>query len=250
MEKKTPKRSRILRLLLDLALLYAVMMAGAPYGCAWLDRTQAMTALYQGLGMEMQRWAEAHETYLPPLDPEPGRLMFADDTLYYPDYEPVAWFWTYPGDQPNPAARPGEDARRHAAIDDHSYFYLGYLVCDSAQAKAFARAYADRAAEGGAFDTDLIVPQGQGNFGTGRIHRLRTNLAPIAPKDLDETQRAVLLSKIPIIVQRPKKTCLGEGGIVLYLDNHVEYLPYPGPFPMTPECIDALKQIDRLGDPP
>ncbi|MCL4693921.1 MAG: hypothetical protein KJ060_15590 [Candidatus Hydrogenedentes bacterium] len=55
---------------------------------------------------------------------------------------------------------------------------------------------------------------------------------------------AVVQSRVPVMVERPELH--GNGGHVLYMDGHVEFVPYPGPFPMTVAFIDGLRSLDRL----
>lgn len=52
---------------------------------------------------------------------------------------------------------------------------------------------------------------------------------------------------IPLLIERPELH--GDGGHVLYLDGHVEFVPYPGKFPMTKEYIAALRVLDDLEIP-
>jgi len=58
-----------------------------------------------------------------------------------------------------------------------------------------------------------------------------------------------VLSRVPVLIER-----LGNhkdpGGHVLYLDGHVEFVPYPGPFPMTKETVALLESLDAMGPPP
>ncbi len=56
-------------------------------------------------------------------------------------------------------------------------------------------------------------------------------------------------SKIPVIVERPGHH-QPMGGHVLYLDGHVEYLRYPGKFPMSKSFIEGLYELDALGRKP
>ena len=59
-------------------------------------------------------------------------------------------------------------------------------------------------------------------------------------------------SQIPVIIERPSRhrTIRNEseayGGNVLYLDGHVEFVVYPGKWPMTEKTIELLGQLDRL----
>lgn len=49
---------------------------------------------------------------------------------------------------------------------------------------------------------------------------------------------------IPILIERPDLH--GDGGHVLFMDGHVEFVPFPGPFPMTEKFIDGLRSLDRV----
>lgn len=53
----------------------------------------------------------------------------------------------------------------------------------------------------------------------------------------------MIQSHSPIIIERPELH--GDGGHVLFMDGHVEFVPYPGPFPMTEKFIDGLRSLDR-----
>jgi prepilin-type processing-associated H-X9-DG protein len=58
---------------------------------------------------------------------------------------------------------------------------------------------------------------------------------------------AVAQSVVPVMVERPELH--GNGGHVLYMDGHVEFLLYPGPFPMTEPFVEALRSLDQLESP-
>ena len=49
---------------------------------------------------------------------------------------------------------------------------------------------------------------------------------------------------LPILIERPG---LQRGGSnVLFLDGRIEFMPYPGPWPMTEKFIKALESLDEL----
>jgi prepilin-type processing-associated H-X9-DG protein len=48
----------------------------------------------------------------------------------------------------------------------------------------------------------------------------------------------------PVLIERPERH--GDGGHVLYMDGHVEFVPYPGKFPMTPKFIEGLRTLDNM----
>ena len=72
----------------------------------------------------------------------------------------------------------------------------------------------------------------------GLTHRfLITDLN--APPARSQTQAG-----IPVIIERPDWY---EGGSnVLFMDGHVEFIKYPGPFPMTEAFIEELRSLDAL----
>lgn len=49
---------------------------------------------------------------------------------------------------------------------------------------------------------------------------------------------------VPIIFERPELH--GDGGHVLYMDGHIELVPYPGKFPMTQKFIEGLQSLNEL----
>jgi len=51
-------------------------------------------------------------------------------------------------------------------------------------------------------------------------------------------------SLIPVLIERPEVH--GHGGHVSYMDGHVEFVPYPGKFPMTTAFIEGLRSLDSL----
>ena len=58
--------------------------------------------------------------------------------------------------------------------------------------------------------------------------------------DLD----GITLSRYPLFIERPG---LQRGGSnVLFWDGHVEFMEYPGPWPMTEKFIKALESLDEL----
>ena len=53
--------------------------------------------------------------------------------------------------------------------------------------------------------------------------------------------------KAPILIERPQ--IHGDGGHVLWSDGTVEFIPYPGEFPMTEQFIAALEELDPAEPP-
>ncbi len=185
---------------------------------------------------------------LPVLSPEPGQLMMRRDSVHpeylshtyilvCPEYDTsFRWLETDPQD-------PAE------WFGDQSYFYLGYLVTNDDEMRAFADAYRERIAEGLPFDEDLPAPTGHGSRGGDSLLRLRDRARgfPREQEQVEEAEAAAIQdAKTVIMIER-----LGNhetpGGHVLFLDGHVEFRAYPGEWPMTKATMAILDELDALG---
>jgi hypothetical protein len=135
-----------------------------------------------------------------------------------------------------------QSAMQRNPVDDWSYAYLGYVIENEAQGLAFVKAYLERVAAGDDFEADLKVEPGTGNNGTDTLYRLRS------PGELEALSRNLgeQAASIPVVVEWPGNH-RPIGGKVVFLDGHTEYVPYPGPFPMTEAFIDGLMSLDALG---
>ncbi|NUM53221.1 MAG: hypothetical protein HUU46_06230 [Candidatus Hydrogenedentes bacterium] len=184
------------------------------------------------LGISMRTFGWPEFGFLPQLSNAPGRLMF---TSY-----PMVPF--YLDDIIRLSCPASSMACATPVVDDHSYVYLGYAVMTDDDVEAFANAYLARLAEGGDFSADL-----PGNTSLGStIHRLRNDLAFLA------TERSRLpslaASRIPMLIEWPDNHDDLSGGNVLFMDYHVEWIPYPGGFPMTEATMNILTTL--AGRPP
>ena len=202
-------------------------------------------------GLVQMMWAkELKDRNFPALFPEPGRLCYARDYIeeYLTDFSIMYC----------PEAKATVDALREVRdrdllLDDHSYFYLSHVVLNDREMAAFAEAYRKAVVLSPKdLNADFFVPVGRGNNGGDRLLRLRGKmgrlLASPGSYSTDKNGEQVL-SRVPVLIER-----LGNhkdpGGHVLYLDGHVEFVPYPGPFPMTKETVALLESLDAMGPPP
>lgn len=169
---------------------------------------------------------ESKDEMFPELSSDPGMLMFSNQGGVYPNYCTDLSILSCPV------------AFRGAVMDDHSYFYLGYVVTNDEEMAAFVEAYKQRMDEGLAFDEDLPVPPGKVPGDT--LYRLREGVE----RDVSRPAGGRLSqSTIPVMIERTGHH-VPEGANVLYMDGHVEYLPYPGKWPMTEETITLLESMD------
>ena len=139
-------------------------------------------------------------------------------------------------------------------IDKSTYFYLGYLVTNDMEMRAFAEACKTRIEQGLPFNTDLEVPQGTGSFGGNRILRLHTpeTLARLLGKAVLEPGE---LGRIPVMWDRctwapgeKRPHLFHRSGInVVYLDGHVEFLSLDSTkWPLTEETMRLLFELENL----
>jgi prepilin-type processing-associated H-X9-DG protein len=188
---------------------------------------------------------------LPRLSPVPGRLMMLPDAVY-PEIISDTNMFTCPGDDFVGAGwePPPPDPKW---IDDQSYFYLGYLVTNDEEMRAFADAYRQRVSGGLPFDEDLPAPAGQGSEGGDSLLMLRIRMRDRSRDDLLDPEER---KKVEAADLREAKTVvmierLGNhetpGGRVLFLDGHVEFMAYPGEWPMTQTTMAILNELDALG---
>jgi prepilin-type processing-associated H-X9-DG protein len=136
-------------------------------------------------------------------------------------------------------------------FDDQSYFYLGYAMYNEEMGLAFLDAYRRVVEDCGDFEgrkLPLVAPTRSGG------HDSLRRFTQLYSLTLDRSvlqihyglDKELAFSEIPVMVERPGHH-KPMGGHVLYLDGHVEYLRYPGRFPMTKSFIEGLYELDALG---
>jgi prepilin-type processing-associated H-X9-DG protein len=210
-------------------------------------RTVSMSAQIRGasqnnlkqLGLVMKMFAnESRGELFPRLDPRPGHLMMLGN-IVFPEYVTDVSVYISPA-HPE-AAELKERATKDplSIIDDHSYWYLGYAVTTEEAGLAFIEAYKNAVKNGEVPNEDRT------DTSAGVIPRLREGVERFYITDInDPSSSARIQSEIPIMIERPG---MQEGGAsVLFLDGHVEFIKYPGEFPMTEKFIQALESLDAL----
>jgi prepilin-type processing-associated H-X9-DG protein len=205
------------------------------------------------LGLVLGLYATEKGEQYPPIDDVKNNFIFEADAVY-PEYLTDTSILACPGD---PETNPKEnfrlcDKKHHFdgnvgtvhpdCITDMSYCYLGWLVTTDEEAEAFFRAYDNLAPED--YDRDIIVPERKGNGGGNVIHRIREG----AERFMRDP--SITAHEIPIMWDKPSAnpanlSHLPAGGNVLYLDGHVEFIAYPGKFPMTEMMARLLDERPR-----
>ena len=225
-----------------------------------LDRRCQVNLMEIGIALRMYSESDVLGRY-PPLSPVPGRLWIDENHNYLeiiPDLtvnvcplHPDTQQFQLLGDT---WRNPSEEAIE-AWFNDTSYFYLGYVVRDDSDVAIFAEGYLRTLKGEGNFEDDLRYRLPNGNsivsgFSGYVAFRLSEQAARYGVGDHAspaEYERA--RERIPIVIERPGNH-ERPGGNVLYLDGHVEFIQYPGKWPMTEKTIGILNELDALGHNP
>lgn len=181
------------------------------------------------------------------LSKTPGRLMHEMEDAAYPNEDFICYAYISLKHPNYKQVR--KTADRYTIVDDWSYFYLGYEIANDDDMEAFADAYRRTIASGDGFDHDLKVAEGKGKNGSGSLPRLSLKPPPLPADAVRPPLPADFGAHIPVLIERIRKKS-GEGGNVLFLDGHYEFIEYPGRWPMTPRTVQCLEELDGLGNRP
>lgn len=200
----------------------------------------------QQLGLTFKMFAnEIKGEVFPHLSREPGRLMFAwegDGHALEGDGVLSEEFLTDHTLVGCPGSGPAS-----IAPDDTDFAYLGYLMRNDDDVRRFAEAYERWASTddgtGAWFTDDMPRSPEEG------ITRVREGVERFLITVINNPAGAALAqSQIPTLVEWPDRHAAPggqQGGNVLFMDGHVEFIPYPGKWPMTEETIGILCKLAR-----
>ena len=118
-------------------------------------------------------------------------------------------------------------------------------MIDKNEGLAFLEAYRDALRNGYDFSNDLTIPYRACSGTSGKLRRLRTGIGLFYITEIMAPATAPSMNDrhIPVLIERPGHHKL-QGGHVFFLDGHVEWIPYPGPFPMTEKFIQGLIALE------
>jgi len=195
------------------------------------------------LGFVLKMYAEeSHGNIFPPLSSEPGCFMFEADELFLKFLKDGDVFHC-PNIEIEKADALSDD---YAPAPDSSYWYLGYSMINDREAIAFLAAYNDQLEKQLPLKEELPIPYRalSGTTG-GNLRQLREGVERFYIYDIGNPgDGSGIQACIPILIERPANHG-GDGGHVLFMDGHVEWLPYPGPFPMTAAFIEGLIAVEE-----
>ncbi len=186
-----------------------------------------------GIVMKMFAHESRGERY-----PRPDRLKFLREDVY-PEYLEDLSVLMCPADDSAPEEGMPEEEETQWYFDHSRYWYIGHAVNSEEHGLAYVEAYRKVVEEGdGNLDIDFDAP----GLDQGKVFRLHEGIEPW--EDINNPAgSASAQSAIPVLVERPG-THEPDGGNVLYMDGHLEYILYPGKFPMTEAFITALESLD------
>ncbi len=203
---------------------------------------------------------DSSKGYYPELSPQPGRLMFSrgknrglepffstylsdpatlicpKDVLFYEELQLRGRGW--------------DSEALDQILNDRCYMYLGYAVRNDLEVTAFAKAYRERIAVGKRFNEHLKVAPGEGNCASDTIYQLQLGIEKVlSDVSNHEPGELVKVSEIPLMIERVPNYHTPRGGHVLYMDGHVDYLSYPGKWPMTETTMTTLQALADIDQP-
>ncbi len=200
------------------------------------NRSRSATNLKR-MGLVLKLYANDNQGRWPSIDDKRGNLMVEGEEIF-PTYLSDVSVLVSPL-----APKPDPDLPETAeGITDHSYFYLGWVTTNETEAMGVLDAYESMDLDVQR-DLDLNVEEGKGNGGSDTIFRTREGIERFLIADINDPQAGSrTASSIPAMWERPHHHN-PKGGNVLFNDGHVEFLRYPGKFPMSRSFIERLERI-------
>jgi len=176
----------------------------------------------------------------PALSATPGQLAM-DASAVYPEYLTDPTVYISPAHPDYYDLLDEGDSAPKSVLRHHSYWYLGYAVTNEEQGLVLVEHFREAAKSGEVLAEDIDAP----GLDLGTIYQLREGIERFFITDINNpAASAVAQSELPIMIERPGMH--ESGANVLFLDGHVEFVAYPGKFPMTERFIQALKSLDDL----
>jgi hypothetical protein len=127
--------------------------------------------------------------------------------------------------------------------EDVSLCYFGYAVLTEENGLAFLDAYEALGPEA-IHDQNIQVQPGKGTADTDTLYQLNEGLGEVFFGDASPVYSSVQ-ADVPVMWEIPGDRP-EAGGWVVFMDGHTEWVPYPGPFPMTEAFTARLREAMGL----
>ncbi|MFA6239633.1 MAG: H-X9-DG-CTERM domain-containing protein [Candidatus Hydrogenedentales bacterium] len=235
------------------------------------------------IGVALTQYSHESRGDFPLLAMTPGRITFEVAALY-PKFLPDTSVFVCPAHPKRRALLQAASEKPESAIDDESYWYLGYLIMHERSGLAWVNEYEHfvpkltaipeandvwpdcvENAKARQEDWSRVIEKYRSRKGKypfaynscaspqipeRRFYmRLVAGIQRFMEYDVNNVNGAKEMAKVvPIMIERPQLH--GNGGHVLFMDGHVEFRTYPGKFPMTVDFIDELCSLDKLENKP
>jgi hypothetical protein len=174
----------------------------------------------------------------PALSSEPGCFSYDSQALIPTNFD-IAELFECPAADKNQNQDSPDGVGKRGPSD---YLYFGYCIGNEREGMAFLAAYYDHIIGEKPFEGTLETPERMRAGTRGDLISLRQGASRFYYIDIGNPANYDFL--IPLVVERPGNHGV-PGGHVLYMDGHAEWLPYPGPFPMTPAFIEGVKAVEE-----
>ena len=202
-----------------------------------LDNASCSNNLKQ-MDLVFKMYANEHNGKFPQVDDREGNLMVEGDEIF-PEYVTDLNVLRCPNE-------PGERPTTADDVSDDSYFYLGWAIATEKEGLALLDMY--ESLEPAERDKDLPLDPSRSSGGLEKVYRLREGIERFFITDINNPSASSdAQERIPLMWERPGHH-EPDGGNVLFMDGHVEYLRYPSRFPMTEAFIERCEEISAKKD--
>lgn len=228
-----------------LLLLVPILCVLAHWCFVAMERQNRMSALYYGIGVALHGYAEENGGVFPPIDASRRRVCLPVGTIA-PRYINSEKYWrkvpTEPYSTVSPETHEGS-AGRSGKAEDLYYYYSGYAVLSDDEAETLCRVLGEDLPAKTDANGNLMVGRGKGNLGADLIYRLKLGTGKTLSTSEDESAR--IENRIPVMIPRSTSPYWrNRKMLVLYLDNHMEEVEYPGGFPVSERTQAAFRALE------
>lgn len=176
--------------------------------------------------------------------PRPVKLSINRDAVW-PEYITDTSVLVCPAEGNDPPKNLSDTDKTQWYFDNSDYWYIAHALINEDQGQAYIKAVQTVLQEGnGNLNVDFDAP----NTLLKKIFRIREGIERYFITDINNPSTSSnIAATIPVLIERPGHHG-STGGNVLFMDGHVEYINYPGKFPMTKAFIEGLESLEALGE--